>query len=175
MCTRHVIDYIECESELVSGLCCAFSGLFLLLFSKHSPGGECPKTLLSCCSVWAWRKPGIKSLATGRAHTHPESRLLRHPRHPRHPPYIYIYIRGSKGWVISGVSKGGLRMVKSTQKLNPPQKFLSRFSGGRVKNRITPFLTFLTLFSPFLTFLGSRGSLFVTFGVVFGHFLRVRG
>jgi len=25
--------------------------------------------LLGCCSVWAWRKSGIKSQATGRAHT----------------------------------------------------------------------------------------------------------
>jgi len=27
---------------------------------KYSPGGEYSSTSSSCCSVWAWRKPGIK-------------------------------------------------------------------------------------------------------------------
>jgi len=37
-------------------------GLFLCF--KYSPGGEYPNILCSCCSVWAWRKPGIKDSVT---------------------------------------------------------------------------------------------------------------
>jgi len=42
--------------------------------------------------------------------------------------------------------------------LNPPQKFLRRFSGGRVRNGITTFLVFLDLF-------GGFGVVFDTFWV----------
>jgi len=45
---------------IVLVFCC-----YLLLFGvwmliKYSPGGEYSLTFFSCCSVWAWRKPGIK-------------------------------------------------------------------------------------------------------------------
>jgi len=53
--------------------------------------------------------------------------------------------------------------------LNPPQKFLSRFSGGRVRNCIT---LFFTLFRPFLGFGGSFLTPFRGLFDTFGGFLR---
>jgi len=40
--------------------CSCFVFCFLGFCFKYSPGGEYSNKPLSCCSVWAWRKPGIK-------------------------------------------------------------------------------------------------------------------
>jgi len=120
MCIRlHLIIFVTYVS------CCYSHGwdvYFLIVFLNTLPGVSVQKTLLGCCSVWAWRKSGIKSQATGRAHTiqkvqkpppktpktTPQESQTPSPQ--KDPLYIYIYIGGSKtgGWKVSfGVQNGG--------------------------------------------------------------------
>jgi len=102
---------------LIGGVTCLLSTnvkVDLLLhdtFSKHSPGGECPKTFLGWCSVWAWRKPGIKHPGYGqRPHSSRNPSEFPH-ENPRNPPpqkypTIYIYIKRVYGLGDLGGSKG---------------------------------------------------------------------
>jgi len=131
---------------------CLFRLVLVMMFSKHSPGGECPRTLFSSCSVWAWRKPGINSwlraeptCRTAFRKGHPKSLKIPEkvktcpflygntfripgPQTRKKTPTIYIYIKGcqKRGCrnLISGFKKRGVFYTFKTSKT--PKISLSR-------------------------------------------------
>jgi len=111
MCIRH-------QSIPISAMIHVATLVILGLVSLNTlPGVSVQETLLGCCSVWAWRKPGINSWLRAEPTTSEDPKTPKTPsENPRHPPhqkdplYIYIYIRGCQNGVSFlsfGVQNGG--------------------------------------------------------------------